>query len=169
MFSSDFLEYYLEHFPDQVRLRQEQTTSDHPTLEHFPDQVRLLQEQTTSDHHTSPPAEFTTGESGSFNVLAGMCFLAIMLVLMVIFGSYNMYRNCHAVPSSTRRTENVTDALELQLRGGGKPRFAFNSTLAQRTQALLELFETSQVTMVSNDYTMKSARKRRKLTISQSV
>jgi hypothetical protein len=136
----------------------------------FPDAVRHLQLQPTArDSSTVAGTPDNTTEAGSgsgSNNLVGIYILGLVMILVLVRIAWIV------VP--TRRA-NTTDASELPSSDdktlGKKPK----STLAQRKQAILELFETSQVTMVSNDTVMtrpiriSNSRKRRKLTISKSV
>jgi hypothetical protein len=87
------------------------------------DMGRLLQ-QTTSENSTNSP------ESEKFNVTGALLFVVLMLVL-TIFGIRRMR----------------------DLPGDEAVHKTAKSTLAERKRAILELFETSEVTMVSHDQT----------------
>jgi hypothetical protein len=89
----------------------------------FSDLERMLQ-QTTSDNSTNSP------ESEKFNVTGALLFVVLMLVL-TIFGILRMR----------------------DLPGDEAVHKTAKSTLAERKRAILELFKTSEVTMVSHDQT----------------
>jgi hypothetical protein len=95
----------------------------------FPDPGRLLRQ--------IEPEVTEAGPESDFNVVAGICFFGILMILMAICLRFNPTFRSLCV--STRR-ENAMD----------KARDMPQSTLAEREYAILELFETSQVTMVSN-------------------
>jgi hypothetical protein len=99
----------------------------------FSDLGRLLQQ--TSSQNT------TTGSlSENFNVAAGCLFMVLILVAAILLACIKM----------GERRENIV---------GGVPELPTDihktpkSTLAGRKRAILELFETSDVTMVSHDQT----------------
>jgi hypothetical protein len=92
----------------------------------FSDLGRLLQ-QTTSENTTT-----NSSASEVFSIALACLFLIPMLVI-AIFGCIRI----------REMRENVVDVPELPKK----------STLAERKRAILELFETSEVTMVSHDQT----------------
>jgi hypothetical protein len=111
---------------------------------------RLLQQ--TTDISTG------TGSDRGFNVVAGICFLGVLMILLAVFGFLNIPR--HYCCASMRRVNEVNGAPNRRsrttrrtARGHKTPK----STLAQRKHAILELFETSKVTMVSNDRIVRSS------------
>jgi hypothetical protein len=105
----------------------------------FWDQVRRLER---------PGHNITAGTADSgdeFDILGGVCFLGISIILMGIFCRFRtVRRSCCRV--------NARDDPELPQHGDKLPNKA-KSAHTKRQQAILELFETSQVTMVSNDNT----------------
>jgi hypothetical protein len=104
----------------------------------FWDQVRRLQQGCTGN---------TAGSAGSqtgFNVI-GTFLIGLVMIIMVVTGIAKLVR--HGL--STRRV-NAVNSPELPQHDEKLPNIP-NSTLDKRKQAILELFETSQVTMVSND------------------
>jgi predicted metalloprotease len=116
----------------------------------FPDPRRHLQLQPTRGFSTEAGTSDSTekgSESGSnfvgiYILGLGMIFVLVMIVFWIL-----------AVAARRANTTDVMDTPALPESDktmGKNPK----STLAQRQQAILELFETSQVTMVSNDTVM---------------
>ena len=86
-----------------------------------------------------------TGDAESgFDVAAAICFGGIQ-ILIVLLACLSMYRCC---VDERRRADANIDAPSDLLRGQ-RLRKTSKSTLAKRKQAILELFEKTQVTMVS--------------------
>jgi hypothetical protein len=125
----------------------------------FWDQLRRLQQGCTGNIAGS------TGSATGFNVI-GTYLIGFVIITLTITGIVKLVR--HGL--STRRV-NAVDVPELPQHDEKRPKIP-KSTLAKRKQTILELFETSQVTMVSNDnkqfQNKQFAQRRRQLTISQS-
>ena len=105
----------------------------------FSDPGRHLQQITSNTTLTGD------AESG-FDVAAVICFGGIQ-TLIVLLACLSMHRCC--VDERRRANANANTSSEL-LHGGQM------TTLAKRKQAIVELFEKTQVTMVSIDYTETS-------------
>jgi hypothetical protein len=104
---------------------------------------RLLQQTTDSTTRS--------GSETGFKIVAGICFLGVLMILLAVFGFLNRPR--HYCCASMRRVNEVNGAPNRRsrtTRGTARGRKTPKSTLAQRKHAILELFETSKVTMVSN-------------------
>ena len=97
---------------------------------------------------TSNTTLIGNAESG-FDVAAGICYGGI-LILMILFACLSMYRCCLY---ERRRVDAIANAPSELLRDLRRVCKIPKSTLAERKQAILDLFETEQVTMVSNDHT----------------
>jgi hypothetical protein len=89
---------------------------------------------------------------GEFNVI-GVYVIGIVMIAIVAIGCFRMVRIC-----VSRRRVNVMDATELP--DDKSVHKIPKSTLAKRKQDILELFETSQVTMVSTYNTVNCDGKR---------
>jgi hypothetical protein len=95
----------------------------------FPDPGRLLQRE-------SPEITKASSES-DLDILGAVGFIGILMILAVICGRFNTkFRSAPELPHH-----------------GDKPRDIPNSTLAERKHAILGIFETSQVIMVSTKMT----------------
>jgi hypothetical protein len=104
----------------------------------FSDPGRLLQQT------QQPTSSNSTYESGNvYDAATGIWFFAIQIFL-VFCGFVCMYLSCR----SSRVDAPVSQ----------KSRKRSRSTFDQRKQAILEQFETSQVTMVSNEETLMLGR-----------
>jgi heme/copper-type cytochrome/quinol oxidase subunit 3 len=106
------------------------------------DSGRLLQQT------LQPTSNTSTYESEKvFHGVSGMWFFGVQ-ILMVFSGFVCIYLSCRSssvdAPVSTQHAQ--------------KQRKRSISTFDQRKQAILEQFETSQVTMVSNEDTLMLAR-----------
>jgi hypothetical protein len=108
----------------------------------FSDPVRRLQRM--SGDTTTSTSTSTTSSRNGFNVV-GIFVVGFVIIVMVAIGIFRIYRSSRV--SSTGR-EDVTGAPELP--DDKSVHRAPKLTIAKRKQAILELFETSQVTMVSN-------------------
>jgi hypothetical protein len=109
----------------------------------FWDQVRRLQQGCTGDKNSRAGS---AGSQNGFNVI-GTYLIGLVMIIITVTGIVKHVRNILA----TRRV-NAVDTPELPQHDEKLPKIP-KSTLAKRKQAILELFETSQVTMVSNDKT----------------
>jgi hypothetical protein len=98
----------------------------------FSDPVRHLQR--TSDN--------TTTSSGSDRYFVGIYIVGLAMIVMVAIWCVKTIRSCVCL-----RRVNAIDAPELP--PDKSVHKLTKSTLAKRKQAILELFKTSQVTMVS--------------------
>jgi hypothetical protein len=105
------------------------------------------------------------GSGNDFNII-GIYIVGVVVTVLAAIGCIRMVYVC----LSTRRTLNATDAPELL--DDKSVHKTPKTTIAKRKQAILELFETTQVTMVSNDNNLmgshcqnKQFTQRRKLTI----
>ena len=101
----------------------------------FSDSVRRLQQ--TGDHDTTYSAASSESDSNRGGIYISIVGLAIIVVSVAI--------SCFAM---IRILNNVDD---LELLDDKSVHTTPKSTLAERKQAILDIFETSQVTMVSND------------------
>jgi hypothetical protein len=102
----------------------------------FPDAVRRLQQ--TSDDTTS-------GDGHDFSVLGLYISGVVLIFVIAVIGWFKMFRICCA------SKESVDDVNTPELSEEKAVTKTPKSTLAERKQAILKLFETLQVTMVSND------------------
>ena len=94
----------------------------------FSDPAKRLKQ--TCDNNNNNPSS----GSDSDYAASGICLIGIIMAFLLFCGFLNMYRNfCE----STRTRANAN--------------LRIKSTLAERKQAILELFKTSQVTMVSSN------------------
>jgi hypothetical protein len=113
----------------------------------FPDPERLLEQ--TSDYSTASPTIANTSTAGSavtpLNIIALYFVWSGLMLLLFIWCGITL----RGVGVSRPLLDARSDAPELNHDKSviKTPK----STLAQRKQTILELFETSQVTMVSND------------------
>jgi hypothetical protein len=127
--------------------------------------MRMLR---SSENITGSREASSDGSRDDFNVIR-MYIVGFVVTVLVAIGCIRLVYIC----LSTRRTVNATDAPEL-LDDDNSVHKTPTTTIAKRKQAILELFETSQVTMVSNDnkllgtlYQNKLFTQRRKLTMCQ--
>jgi heme/copper-type cytochrome/quinol oxidase subunit 3 len=95
-----------------------------------------------------PTSNNSTYESeNDFNAASGISFFLVQIIV-VFCGCVCMYLSCR-----NSRLDATVPPQRAQ-----KQRKRSTSTLAQRKQAILEQFETSQVSMVSNEDTWMPAR-----------
>jgi hypothetical protein len=114
----------------------------------FPDPGRHLQRQPTIGSSTvagTPDSAEAESGSGGSNNLVGIYILGLVMILVLVRIAWIVVPTRRANTMDTPESPSSDDKIL-----GKKPM----STLAQRKQAILELFETSQVTMVSNDTVM---------------
>jgi hypothetical protein len=115
----------------------------------FLEPVRRLQR--TRQHPRDDSSRYSDSD-GEFNVI-GVYVIGIVMIAIVAIGCFRMVRIC-----VSRRRVNVMDATELP--DDKSVHKIPKSTLAKRKQDILELFETSQVTMVSTYNTVNCDGKR---------
>jgi hypothetical protein len=101
----------------------------------FPDTVRRL--------------HIKGDEDSFFNVMGIYIFGVVLIFIIAVIVWLKMFHICCA----SKGNENVVDVLP-ELPDDKAVYKTPESTLAKRKQAILELFETEQVTMVSNDNTV---------------
>ena len=119
----------------------------------FADPLRRLQNTRSNNTFTSGAASSEGASNGIGIYLAGL-----VMVFIVAFASIGMAKELLSTGS-----ENVVDAPELSTEDNPLQKTPRKSTLAERKQAILELFKMSQVTMVSNDNTMIAGQHKRNL------